>query len=151
MSNVVRVGVVGYVSERFDTVEAWKLVQKGFETVRRNFPGKTFEVVSTMQDRGVPQAAYYQAAQNGWATVGVAPAEVLNEKTWPTDTAKCAGEKWGDEQNAFLEAVDVVVSVGRNNFSLATVKEAKKRGLSVHEYKLDDESVVETAVETASV
>jgi hypothetical protein len=139
MSNPIKVGVVGYVSEKHDRVEAWKLVEKGFESVRKNFPDSAIEVVSMLVDKGVPQCAYYQAAQKGWPTSAVAPEAALKSKIWPCDTAKRAGEKWGDEVDTFLSNINVLIAVGRNNHIKDYVTGARKRGLTVHESKLDVE------------
>lgn len=133
----IKVGVIGYVNEKFDKVDAWKLVRRGLETVKKQFSQGDFEIVSNLVNEGVPQTAYIMAGQREWPTVGIAPEAVLSQRIFPCDTMRKVGTKWGDEVGTFLESIDVLVSVGRNASTKVYVAEAKKRGISVHEYKLD--------------
>lgn len=133
---IIRVGVIGYIDEKFDKVDAWKLVRRGLETVKKQFSQTDFEIVSNLVNEGVPQTAYLMAGQQNWPTVGIAPNAVLAKRIFPCDTMKKAGEVWGDEVETFLGNIDVLISIGRNNNTKTYVAEAKKRGISVHEYKL---------------
>lgn len=132
----IRVGVIGYIDEKFDKVDAWKLVRRGLDTVKKQFSQTDLEIVSNLVDEGVPQTAYIMAGQQNWPTVGIAPDAVLASRIFPCDTMKRGGSNWGDEVETFLGNIDVLVSVGRNDSTKVYVTEAKKRGLSVHEYKL---------------
>lgn len=140
---IVRVGVVGYSDKKFNKVNAWNLLKKGFEQIQSDNNVNKLMVISGLTDLGIPSLAYYIARQNDWNIGGIAPAVALEYKWFPMsndgDELLIVGEDWGDETPIFLDRIDILLRVGGGVQALYETQLANKRGMKVYEYDLEVE------------
>lgn len=139
----VRVGVIGYSGQKFDTIKAWGLLQKGFTQIKSDMNADKLMVISGLTDMGIPSLSYYIARQNNWNIGGVAPEAAFEYKWFPMsndgDELVISGIDWGDESPKFLDSVDVLLRIGGGVQSLYETQLANKRGIKVYEYELKAE------------
>jgi len=132
----IKLGVVGYVSQKFDEDKAKRLLKKTYNSIDCQYLSKQKIVVSGLTDVGVISLAYKEAVLRGWKTVGIACARAQEKVCFPVDKKIIVGNEWGDESPTFLEFIDVLVRVGGGRQSLAETAEFLKRGKPVFEYDL---------------
>lgn len=142
--NIIRVGVVGYSSQKFNKIKAWDLLKEGFEQIKSDSNTNKLMVISGLTDIGIPSLAYYIARQNGWNIGGIGPERALEYKWFPMsndgDELVISGEDWGDETPKFLDSVDVLLRIGGGVQALYETQLANKRGMKVYEYDLEVEA-----------
>lgn len=144
MKSTFVIGVVGYVQEAnyFDYDEAWKIVKSALSQAARKAPaGHKIVVVGGLTDTpSVHEIAYRIARQNGWNCGGIACKRAFEYKLLPMsedgDIMKIVGDEWGDESEAFISALDMLIKVGGGAQSIKEAEMAKKRGIPVLEFEL---------------
>lgn len=135
----MRIGVIGYSAQKFDVDQAEYALdsmimglsikeRRGFEEVA---------IVSGLTNLGVPAIAYHIAKCRGMKTVGIACSKAKNYDCFACDEVKIVGDNWGDESEAFLNDIDVLVKVGGGKQSLSEIEKAKTMGIPCFEYHLD--------------
>jgi hypothetical protein len=131
MENTVthlKIGVVGFSGQKFDTKEARLLLIDVFDQVIREFDDLTdVTVVSGLTDLGIPALAYREAVTRGWGTEGIACAKAEEYECFLVDSRTIIGNEWGDESATFLASIDVIVRIGGGKQSLAEVQTFKSR------------------------
>lgn len=134
--NEVRIGVVGYSAQRFDKAEAMKMIIDAYDKIDLQNPDVPKKVVSGLTNVGMPALAYKEAAARGWKTAGIACSKANEYECFPVDEKIIVGNDWGEESQAFLNSIDVLVRVGGGNQSKRETLEAKTSGKPVFEYDL---------------
>ena len=140
MSDVIRIGVVGYSSQKFDESKARSYLSEAFDKVESDYRGTispTFIVISGPTDIGIPALAYREAIKRKWMTVGIACEKAKEYDCFDVNYSLIEGKNWGDESPFFLKAIDVMVKIGGGKQSQSEAKQAKDRGLKVIEYDLE--------------
>ncbi len=85
---------------------------------------------------GVPAIAYREAVRQGWRTAGYACSRAAGLPCFPVDERVIVGSAWGDESDAFVAAVEVLIRVGGGPQSHREVAMARALGVEVTEYEL---------------
>jgi len=135
----VRIGVVGYSEQKFDTKKAAEYIKKSFDKiVSTNNQDAEFTVVSGWTDLGIPSIAYKEAKSRKWHTAGIACKKALELKTFLCDQVTTVGEEWGDESETFLNDITVLVRIGGGKQSKAETAKAKEMGIKVIELDLEE-------------
>lgn len=145
----IKIGVVGYLEQKFDKTEAGDLIAGAFDAVAEKYPDRMvlpgrrgaggFEkvVVSGLTDLGIPALAYREAEKRGWRTIGIACKKAKDFKCFPVYTTHIVGEEWGDESETFLNSIDILVRVGGGKQSLKEASQFKKMDRPTIEYELE--------------
>ena len=131
----MRVGVVGYSTQKFDVKKAIEIIREVFDDIARKY-GNNITIVSGLTAMGIPLLAYKEAKRRGWKTVGVTCEKANEYEQFPVDEKIIVGEEWGDESETFLSMIDVLVRIGGGKQSHKETQMAKERGISVIEYDL---------------
>lgn len=133
----VRVGVVGYSDDKFDKEKAKELVKKAFDKIEDEY-GNNITIVSGYTALGISLLAYKEAVRRKWKTKGIACKKADEFEKFPVDSYEIVGDEWGDESETFLNDIDVLVKIGGGDQSKEEAKEAKKDGLKVFRYNLEE-------------
>ena len=134
----LKIGVVGYSSKNFDTKKAKEQIISVFDGLTVDYDAKDVTVVSGLTNVGVPAIAYKEAVKRGFHTVGIACKKAEEYECFKCDAVIIVGKEWGDESEKFLDSIDVIVRIGGGKQSMAEVKTAKKKGLKVVEFDLEE-------------
>jgi len=137
--DVVRIGVVGYSSGKFDETIAKALLGIAFEIVESEHPAENYELVSGLTDSGIPGIAYKLADKMSWKTIGLSAKEAKEYDCYDVDEEIIVGDKFGDESEAFIDYIDCLVRVGGGPQSLNEVVMADDKNKSVYEFDLPRE------------
>lgn len=137
--STLKIGVVGYCPPtKFNEADAKALLTQAFDAVVADNPKATdIWVVSGLTDVGVLALAYRAAVARDWKTSGIACAKAKNYDCFPVDTYEIVGRNWGDESNAFLKGIDVLVRIGGGTQSHTEAATFKNAGGEVYAYELD--------------
>ncbi len=122
-NDLLKIGVVGYSGRPFDHDLARRELRRLLLPLAAGHDSAHVELVSGHTDVGVPRLAYLLAEEMGWTTIGISAAEAatVKEGLYPVDRAVSVGEKFGDESEAFLAYIDVLVRVGGGKQSIHEV------------------------------
>jgi len=117
MSSWRRIGVVGFSRETFDHEAARAHLRRFVSDLlaRERGPDKPLPViVSGWTNQGVPRLAYELARELGLGTVGISARAALRARAgrFPVDESIVVGERYGDESEAFIAYIDVLIRVG---------------------------------------
>jgi hypothetical protein len=134
------VGVVGYSQQEFDETEATIILEEAFESIEDEYlqdgDFDSIVLVSGLTNMGIPSIAYQIAENNGYETVGIAPDAASEYELYDVDEIYWVGENWGDESQAFIDMIDVIIRVGGGEQSMKEVEMAEEEDISVIEYDL---------------
>lgn len=143
----MRVGVVGYSGQKFDTEEANSLLIEAFEELGHfSFAGirdKSLQhfsdacIVSGLTNLGIPALAYKIASDHFLKTMGIACSKAKDYDCYPCDRVHIIGNNWGDESEAFLASIDYLIRIGGGKQSHAECQRAKELGIIVIEKELE--------------
>ena len=141
----MRIGFVGYSGQKFDQDKARLLLGRAIDDLTPAYFGcapyqidwQAITIVSGLTRIGIPAIAYDFAYINGCKTMGVACQKALDYECYPCDRVHLIGDNWGDESEAFLASIDLLIRIGGGNQSKAEVGTAKTRGIPVLEYELE--------------
>ncbi|MDC3379244.1 hypothetical protein OAX78_03075 [Planctomycetota bacterium] len=112
----IRIGVVGFSRKHFDqataTRELRSILQELLATLLEPHPD--VEIVSGLTNQGVPRIAYQLARELNLKTVGVSARRALRVRAgvYPVDERIIQGEEFGDESEAFVNMVDLLIRIG---------------------------------------
>ena len=133
----MKIGVVGYSDDKcFDHDIARALLAIGLGIANRMHPDENYELVSGLTNTGIPKLAYEMAKSLGWKIIGLTAKEGKQYECYPVDEEIIVGEKFGDESEAFIKYIDVLVRVGGGNQSIKETAMAKKANVPTYEYDL---------------
>ena len=138
-ADVIRVGVVGYLSRKFDETIAKALLGIAFEIVENEHPAKSYELVSGLTDSGIPGIAYRLADKMGWETTGLSAAEAKEYDCYDVSKEIIVGDKFGDESEQLIDYIDCLIRVGGGPQSLDEVMNADDKNKPVYEFDLPRE------------
>jgi len=135
-NNELRIGVNGYSAQRFDEVEALRMLKEAYDQIDIQYPEKSKVVVSGLTDLGIPALAYREAQTRGWRTVGISCSRANEFPCFAVDKKIIVGNEFGDESGIFLNSIDVLVRVGGGLQSHREIEAFKKLEKQVIEYDL---------------
>lgn len=123
MSQTIKIGVVGYSGKPFDKAIAKEKLISILESLIYEYDDQNIELVSGYTNIGVPKIAYEIADELGMHTVGFSAKEALNVDCglYPVKKKFIVGEKFGDESEAFIKYIDVLIRIGGGAQSLSEV------------------------------
>ena len=136
------VGVVGYSAQEFDKEDAKDMLDEAFETVEQELLDDQYDtiaIVSGGTDIGIPKLAYELADDLDYETISVIPEEANEYPLYEVDQILYEGEKFGDESNAFIDMIDILIKVGGGKQSQKEYDMAEEKGITTIEYELDSE------------
>lgn len=113
---MLRIGVVGFSRSQFDHDDARAKLRACVDAVLARAgvaPGEA-ELVSGLTNQGVPKLAYELAESLGMRTVGVSARQALRVSAGVRDVDErvIVGRRFGDESEAFLARIDVLIRIG---------------------------------------
>ncbi|WP_299458984.1 hypothetical protein [uncultured Microscilla sp.] len=113
-SEPLRIGVVGFSRNQFDKKTAAEKLEKIIAQIMTHYPNKNYELVSGLTNMGVPQLTYMLADRLGIDTVGFSASQAFRVRAgiYPVKQQIIVGEKFGDESDAFVQYIDVLVRIG---------------------------------------
>lgn len=132
MSNI-SVGVIGYSEQDFNRGKAKQHLSDAFDKVQEEFSGNP-TIVSGLTNLGIPKLAYQEATNRGWSTVGIACKKAEEYELYPVDKTiinRDEWEEWGDESDAFLSRINVLIRVGGGSQTKDEIAKARNRGIKV--------------------
>ncbi|NEP01383.1 MAG: hypothetical protein F6K58_22550 [Symploca sp. SIO2E9] len=132
----MRIGVVGYSKQVFESDTALSLIQRAFDVIATKQNIEVVEVVSGLTQLGIPALAYQEAVRRGWKTIGVACRKALDYQCFPVDQRIIVGRNWGDESQAFLDMIDILVRFGGGQQAHFECLLAQEQGKQVIEFEL---------------
>jgi 2'-5' RNA ligase len=132
-----KIGIVGYSAVYFDKKKAKEILEKLIDkAIKKNTEKLPISIVSGLTDLGIPALAYKIATERSYQTVGYACKQAKQFDCFNVDQENIIGKEWGDESEEFLNNIDVIIRVGGGKQSLAEVKQAKEKEISVYEEDL---------------
>jgi hypothetical protein len=114
MEKTFKIGIVGFSRNQFNKQEAAKKLEQMLLKVIENRPIEEVALVSGYTSSGVPKLAYILADRLGLHTVGFSSKRALTVKSgvYPVSEVILIGEKFGDESQAFVEYINVLIRIG---------------------------------------
>lgn len=132
----MRVGVVGYSAQKFDERVGKMMVGVALNARHTEAQGALI-IVSGYTNLGIPKLAYEYAKEFGYKTIGIACSKATEYECFPCNRVHIIGNNWGDESEAFLASIDVLIRIGGGNQSKKECQRAKELGIETFEYELD--------------
>jgi len=110
----MKIGVVGFSRSSFDKKTAILKLRNILEFLAEGKNPKEIEVVSGYTNMGVPRIAYRLADDMGLVTVGFSAQQALRIRAgvYPVQKKILVGERFGDESEAFIEYIDILIRIG---------------------------------------
>ncbi|MCI5082884.1 MAG: hypothetical protein MRY78_14395 [Saprospiraceae bacterium] len=110
----MKIGVVGFSRNQFDQKAARAKLKMHLETILSTHLASELELVSGYTNMGVPRIAYQLADELGMATTGFSAKQALRVRAglYPVDKKIIIGERFGDESEAFVAYIDVLIRIG---------------------------------------
>ena len=115
MPEGLKIGVVGYSSNRIDFIHAEALLNLAFDSIlSKNTAAQHIEIVSGLTNVGIPKIAYDIARKRGFRTVGISAEQAFKVHCgiYPVDKQMIHGTTFGDESDLFINYIDYLVRVG---------------------------------------
>jgi predicted Rossmann-fold nucleotide-binding protein len=139
--NVLYVGVVGYSAQKFDERDAREILEDALDDIEDEYveSGDYTEIaiVSGLTNMGIPRIAYQVADDRGYKTIGFVPEEANDYESYAVDEIIYSGEFFGDESEAFVDSLDVLIKIGGGDQSQKELEMAEEDGLSVLDFDLE--------------
>lgn len=137
----LKVGVVGYCPpSTFDKTEADRMISEAYDQIERDHPeADSFACVSGLYDVGVLlHIAYEESWRRGWRLVGFTAtvAKPYGQPLYTIDEEIIVGDQWGEDSDAFVQYIDVLVRIGLGPQSLREASACKEAGKRTYEYDL---------------
>ena len=130
----LKIGITGYVEQRFDQQQALKFLRKAFDKIEKKYPKRTKEVVGKLIDAGIYAIAYREAIRRKWKTVGIPFSEFKRYRPFPVKEAiQLRGQ---NEHDLFKNMVDILVRIGGLYRARGECEEAKENNKEVYEYSV---------------
>ena len=114
VKNKLKIGIVGFSRNQFDKKTAILKLRNKLEYLLERHTDKEIEVVSGYTNIGVPRIAYRLADDMNLITVGFSAKQALKVRcgVYPVKKEIIVGERFGDESEAFIEYIDVLIRIG---------------------------------------
>ena len=127
-SKKIKIGVVGFSRNQFDKADAQRKLKAVLAFLTKENDPQSFELVSGYTASGVPKIAYILADELGIETVGFSVKQATKVKSgvYPVKKTIIVGEKFGDESNAFIAYIDLLIRIGGGQQSRQEVELFKK-------------------------
>lgn len=119
----LKFGVVGYSLPDFDHRRAKALLEEAFDLLITLHRPENIQVVSGLTNVGIPRLAYELGQARNYRCIGISSAQALAVKygLWPVDEQIIVGIEFGDESQAFIDCLDVLIRIGGGPQSLREV------------------------------
>lgn len=106
--------MVGFSKNAFDQKAARQQLALFLKAILEKNAGAGFELVSGYTNMGVPKIAYSLADELGLTAVGFSAKQALYVKIgcYPVKKEILVGEKFGDESEAFVRYIDLLIRIG---------------------------------------
>ncbi|MNB98632.1 hypothetical protein D3C75_458880 [compost metagenome] len=127
------IGFVGYSSSKFNEQEAIKIIDDIFKDLNEKDI-----IVSGGTSLGIPKLVYEKAKKLNMKTIGIMCKKGFEYDVFPVDQLIVTGVNWGDESEEFLSSIEVLYKIGGGNQSIEEAKKARKMGIDVHEFNLNE-------------
>jgi hypothetical protein len=129
MQKPFKIGVVGFSRNQFNKKEAAEKLEKALMKVLSNKSPTEVALVSGYTASGVPKLAYILGDKLGLHSVGFSSKRALSvwSGVYPVKEVILIGEKFGDESQAFVEYIDVLIRIGGGKQSRHEVELFKNR------------------------
>lgn len=110
----IKIGVVGFSRNQFDQKAAHQQLKTILHFLSKDTRPDSVELVSGYTNTGVPKIAYQIADDMGLITVGFSAKQALRVKNglYPVQKNIIFGSKFGDESEAFVAYIDLLIRVG---------------------------------------
>lgn len=141
----MKIGVVGFSSPQFDQERAKVILKTKLKELVSSTNNENIELVSGYTNSGIPKIAYEIADSMGLKTIGFSAKKALSSSygLYPVDKKIIFGKNFGDESQAFIDYIDVLLRVGGGKQSRAEVELFKKKNEGVNLTELLFEEEVE--------
>jgi hypothetical protein len=133
----MRVGLVGYSSQKFDQSKALEYISEAFDVVEELFGSDGHILISGLTDVGIPWIGYREADRRDWYLIGVACARAKDYPCYHVHKEVITGDNWGDESEKFLDSIDILIRIGGGKQSKREVAMAREREILTIEYDLE--------------
>ncbi|MGB1217453.1 MAG: ADP-ribosylglycohydrolase family protein, partial [Saprospiraceae bacterium] len=112
--NKIKIGVVGFSRNQFDKKEAYNKLKNLIEYQVEKFGTENIEIVSGYTNSGVPKIAYEIADEFNLFKTGFSAKQALRVRSgvYKVDKEIIYGQKFGDESEAFIQYIDILIRIG---------------------------------------
>jgi SLOG cluster4 family len=139
--DILNVGVIGFYIQKFDESEARDALENILDDLEEEYilsnEFKDIIIVSGLTNMGIPKVAYDLADERSYETIGIAPEEARGMKHAEVDQIIFVGEKFGDESETFIDAIDVLIKLGGGKQSEKEATMADEEDIPVIEYDFE--------------
>ena len=139
----MRIGIVGFSSPHFDQETAQVLLRTKLQEIISGIDKKDIEIVSGYTNTGIPKIAYEIADNIGLKTVGFSAKKALKVGSglYPVDKKIIFGKNFGDESQAFVNYIDILLRIGGGKQSRKEVEmfKQKNEGHDISELLFEEE------------
>ena len=126
---IMKIGIVGFSSSHFDQKTARVLLEKKLKEIISDTDIKTIEIVSGYTNIGIPKIAYELSDNMGLKTIGFSAKKALTASCglYSVDKAIIYGKDFGDESQAFVNYIDILIRIGGGKQSRKEVELFKEK------------------------
>ena len=139
----MRIGIVGFSSPHFDQEKAKNILKMKLKEVIATINKNEIEIVSGYTNSGIPKIAYEIADDIGLKTVGFSAKRALTVSCgiYPVAKEIIYGKNFGDESQAFVDYIDILIRIGGGVQSRKEVMlfKAKNEGNNLTELLFEEE------------
>lgn len=111
MSEILKVGFVGYSLTNFNEDKVKNIIKLIFDILEWQNENQ-IEIVSGLTNMGIPKLVYEEAVRRGMTTVGISCKKAYDYECFDVDTKIIEGINWGDESDAFLRYINILIKLG---------------------------------------
>jgi len=115
----MNVGFIGFSSAKFDESRAKRIIKQVFDKIAKYNP----KIVSGLTNVGIPGLVYAEADKRGLYTIGIACEKANEYECFDVEERVIVGKEWGDESQAFLDEINVLIKIGGGKQSKQEFKE----------------------------
>lgn len=138
----LKIGVVGYITQKFDEEKARKLLKRIFDKINGKYPKRRKVVISMLVDLGVCSLAYREATRRRWKTVGIENQLVRTYKPFPVNEVVRAETAMHERFSFFTIPLDVVVRIGGSNLDRELCETSRKKDKDIFEVEVKAPSLI---------
>lgn len=111
MNEILKVGFVGYSLTNFNEDKVKNIIKLIFDILEWQNENQ-IEIVSGLTNMGIPKLVYEEAVIRGMKTVGIACKKAYDYECFDVDKKIIQGINWGDESDAFLRYINILIKLG---------------------------------------
>jgi len=131
----MNIGFVGYSDEsKYNAIVAKRIVEKIFKTIHDI--GKDVNIVSGGTALGIPKLVFQESLKYGYPYIAFMSKLGYEYPLCRCDQIYAIGNNWGDESEAFINYIDMLIKIGGGKQSEYEFNLAKEKGIIVEEYEL---------------